>query len=161
MRDIGKPWSPTGRWRSHVWRCLGSPDICHLFYTTAIWDKEILHLKGCKFTTKVVLRQNWGENFTLCVKFYTVCKAVSSSTIWKNLHLVKFVYNDYNDYNDYIDYNDIIFIIISVSLQGISSLKLTQASCKAHFFRLYARHNGSLAAMSSVWPALLVTRWWL
>ena len=35
-----------------------------MFYTTTIRGKQILHLKVCKFATK------------LCVKFYNLCKAV-------------------------------------------------------------------------------------
>ena len=33
-------------------------DICHFVYTIAIGGQEILHLKVCKFATKVVLQQN-------------------------------------------------------------------------------------------------------
>ena len=34
------------------------PHICHLFYTTAIWGVEILHLKVRRFETKVASRKN-------------------------------------------------------------------------------------------------------
>ena len=56
--------------------------ICHrnwylsLFYTTAIWGQEILHLKVRKFATKLSVKF-----FTVC-NFYTVCKAIFCVPIW-------------------------------------------------------------------------------
>ena len=85
--------------------CFTIPHICHLFYTTAIWGLEILHLKVRKFPTKIASRQKSKQrklpfknsndelcenydmhcesNYTLCkisrwVKPYTICKIANS-----------------------------------------------------------------------------------
>ena len=90
------------------------PHICNLFYTTAIWGVEILHLKVHKFATKVVLRQisinyhprtqimkilmctlNCESNYTLrkmarWVKHYTMCKIAEFITFFLSLKALSF-----------------------------------------------------------------------
>ena len=52
------------------------------FYTTAIWDQEILYLKVHKFATKVFSQQNCAS----------VCRAVFSRSYWTILQLAKLFY---------------------------------------------------------------------
>ena len=104
VRNTRKELIPNEIILSHI-PSLGIPHFCHVFYTTAIWVVEILHLKVCKFATKVTSRQNrvnyyprtqimncvrimiymlnCESNYTLCkiarwVKHYTMCKIAHS-----------------------------------------------------------------------------------
>ena len=61
--------------KGNLWKCEDTWYLS-LFYTTAIWGQEILHLKVRKFATKLNVKF-----FTLC-NFYTVCKAIFRVPIW-------------------------------------------------------------------------------
>ena len=63
------------RGKGNLWKCEHTWYLS-LFYTTAIWGQEILHLKVRKFATKLSVKF-----FTVC-NFYTVCKAIFCVPIW-------------------------------------------------------------------------------
>ena len=48
------------------------PDSCHFLHNRNFWPRNFTLER--KFATKVATPQNSVQNFTLCVKFYTVCK---------------------------------------------------------------------------------------
>ena len=59
------------------------PDICRLFYITAIRGQDILQLKVGKFETKVVSRQDCVKFFTLYATFCTVfCLPIGKYYTW-------------------------------------------------------------------------------
>ena len=103
------------RGKGNLWKCEHTWYLS-LFYTTAIWGQEILHLKVRKFATKQckVTSQSSNSHFlqdhidcsgeerdiwlllpepiTLCVKFYTVWKVLNcvktNNTLCNIIHCV-------------------------------------------------------------------------